>query len=108
MDSNLDWGQDLKGLKKYMEEHSISKIGLSYFGSDSPERYGINYDWLPSWYLRDPDPEHHVFHLKKWVAISATNIQGPYLGNRDTFAWFRNHKPIAKIGYSIFIYKLDD
>ncbi len=57
VDSNLDWGQDLKGLKQYMVKHGISRINLSYFRSDSPERYGIAYNWLPSFELQDPDPK---------------------------------------------------
>ena len=108
VDSNLDWGQDLKGLKKFMQERGISRINLSYFGSDSPDRYGIAYNWLPSFYLRDPDPGHHEPVLKGRVAISATNLQGPYFGTGDPFARFRALQPVAKIGYSIFIYKLDD
>jgi len=106
VDSNLDWGQDLKGLKKFMQERGISRISLSYFGSDSPDRYGIAYDWLPSFYLRDPDPKHPPATLKGWVAISATNLEGVYFVNRDIFARFRNLQPVAKIGYSIFVYDL--
>jgi 4-amino-4-deoxy-L-arabinose transferase-like glycosyltransferase len=108
VDSNLDWGQDLKGLKAFMQKHAISRINLSYFGSDSPERYGIAYNWLPSFYLRNPNPEYHEGALKGWVAISATNFQGVYFDNRNIFAWLRWRKPVAKIGYSILIYKLDD
>jgi 4-amino-4-deoxy-L-arabinose transferase-like glycosyltransferase len=108
VDSNLDWGQDLKGLQAYMRTHGIPRISLSYFGSDSPDRYGIAYDWLPSFYLRDPNPERHALAPKGWVAISATNLQGVYFDNKDIFAWFRSRKPIAKIGYSIFIYKVDE
>lgn len=108
VDSNLDWGQDLKGLKSYMQKHGISRINLSYFGSDSPARYGISYDWLPSCILRNPDPEKQEFTPKGWVAISATNLQGVYFGDKDLYAWFRERKPVAKIGYSIFIYKVDD
>ena len=107
-DSNLDWGQDLKGLKSYMQQHGISRIYLSYFGTDSPARYGISYDWLPGNGLPNPDPEKHEFAPKGWVAISATNLQGVYLGNKNMYAWFRERKPVAKIGYSIFIYKMDD
>ncbi|MGA2178110.1 MAG: glycosyltransferase family 39 protein [Verrucomicrobiota bacterium] len=108
VDSNLDWGQDLKGLKKYMQKHAISRINLSYFGTDSPERYGITYNWLPSYVLRDLNPEYHEFPLKGWVAISATNLQGDYFADKNLFAWFRGRKPVAKIGYSIFIYNMDD
>ena len=107
VDSNLDWGQDLKGLKRFMDEHGIARISLSYFGTDSPERYGIAYDWLPSPFLRDPDPNHHPSRLKGWVAISASNLQGAQFTDKDLFACFRTLKPVAKVGYSIFIYKLD-
>jgi hypothetical protein len=46
--------------------------------------------------------------LQRWVAISATCLQGTYFPNQDLFADFRKRTPAAKIGYSIFIYKLDD
>jgi 4-amino-4-deoxy-L-arabinose transferase-like glycosyltransferase len=108
VDSNLDWGQDLKGLKKFMDANGIAKISLSYFGSDSPARYGIAYDWLPSYSLDDPRPDQHEKVLKGWVAISATNLEGDYFENKDLFAWFRQREPVAKIGYSIFVYKVDD
>jgi 4-amino-4-deoxy-L-arabinose transferase-like glycosyltransferase len=108
VDSNLDWGQDLKGLKKYMDANAIPKISLSYFGTDSPARYGIAYDWLPSHYLNDPNPNKGERTLQKWVAISATNLEGDYFENKNTFAWFRQREPVAKIGYSIFIYKVDN
>ena len=46
-----------------------------------------------------------------FVAISPTNLQGAYfeaLGlDRDFFKPFRNRQPIAKVGYSIFVYRLE-
>jgi hypothetical protein len=91
-----------------MEKHGISRIHLSYFGSDSPERYGISYDWLPSYVLRNPTREKQELSPKGWVAISATNLQGVYFKNKNWYAWFRERKPVAKIGYSIFVYKMDN
>jgi 4-amino-4-deoxy-L-arabinose transferase-like glycosyltransferase len=107
VDSNLDWGQDLKGLKRYMVEHDIPRITLSYFGSDTPDRYGIAYNWIPIFALRDVDAAHRPSILKGWVAISATNLREACFVNKDLSAYFKTHKPVAKIGYSIFIYKLD-
>ena len=46
--SNLDWGQDLKGLKKYMDERGVERINLGYFGSADASYYGIEYNYLPS------------------------------------------------------------
>ena len=108
VDSNLDWGQDLKGLGAFMHERGISRINLSYFGTDSPERYGISYYRLPSLVLRDPNPGGPKVPAKDWVAISATNLRGVSLKDRDTYAAFRNRQPFAMIGYSILIYRLED
>ncbi len=42
VDSSLDWGQDLPGLKRWLEAHARGeKIYLSYFGSGSPADEGI-------------------------------------------------------------------
>jgi hypothetical protein len=62
-------------------------------------------------------PSHVIFRpsIEKkqtpYVAISATNLQGVYFpahGLRsDYFEQFKTRQPIAKIGYSIFLYRLD-
>ncbi len=102
VDSNLDWGQDLKGLKRYMEEHRIERVWLSYFGTASPTYHGITYNYLPS-YVVVPNRE---MVPTPFVAISATNLQGVYFEDPDLFKKFRTREPVAKIGYSIFIYRL--
>jgi hypothetical protein len=106
-DSNLDWGQDLKGLAHFMRGHGIGKVSLSYFGADDPGRYGIAYDWLPSMMLRNPTPGRPPT-FNRYVAISATNLQGVHFADHDLFAFFKARKPMAKIGYSIFVYDLHD
>ena len=54
LDSNLDWGQDLKGLKRWMDANGISKLDLLYFGKADPQYYGIDAFYLPgSWVIRD-------------------------------------------------------
>src|SRR5206468_2193426 len=47
-DSNVDWGQDLKGVKAYMEQQGLEMIYLSYFGSAPPSYYAIHYQNVPS------------------------------------------------------------
>ncbi len=109
VDSNLDWGQDLKGLKKWMDKNGINLIGLSYFGTADPRYYGTPFVYLPS------IPFSYRGHEKKdigrkptYFAISATNLQGVFLtrADRKILSLFKGREPIAKIGYSIFIYKL--
>jgi 4-amino-4-deoxy-L-arabinose transferase-like glycosyltransferase len=46
VDSNLDWGQDLKRLRVYVEENRIASLKLSYFGTADPSYYGIQFEPL--------------------------------------------------------------
>lgn len=107
VDSSLDWGQDLKRLKAYLDKQGIGRIRLSYFGTAGPERYGIEYDPLP---MPPPSPPPENFSTLNpgpgVYAISASNLQ--LLEDPDVFDWFRRRQPAAKIGYSIFVYEVAD
>jgi hypothetical protein len=107
VDSNLDWGQDLKGLKGYMDRHGIEKVKLAYFGWSDPAYYGIDYELLPSYSVAGrPSCEKETpetLELKGTMAVSATLLQGLYCPG-DTFRMLRGLKPTANIGYSIYIY----
>ena len=104
VDSNLDWGQDLKGLKRFMQEQDIEKIHLSYFGTDVPSRYSIAYEWLPIAVLDNPNPEQQIPNRATgWIAISVTNLQGTYFANQNLFQYLRQYEPVARIGHSIHV-----
>jgi hypothetical protein len=108
VDSNLDWGQDLVGLKRWLDENHVDHVWLSYFGTARPEYYGIPFTGLDSFPPRLMNPEARPFYphdpAPGIYAISATNLQGVLFQNHDQFAWFRDREPLAKVGYSIFIY----
>jgi hypothetical protein len=95
VDSNLDWGQDLKGLEKYVVDNGITKVKLSYFGSADPSFYGIDCKYLPSkpGFGEACEPTHGT------IAISAANLQ---MFLPECYHWLRQYEPIDKIGYSIF------
>jgi len=110
VDSNLDWGQDLPGLKKYMEQNNIKKVNLSYFGLSNPGYYDIDYNYLPSNAIfQTPDQAASAKSMNETriFAISATMLQGVYSENRNFYGFFKNLTPVEKIGYSIFIYSLE-
>ena len=110
VDSNLDWGQDLKGLKGYMERNGIRKVKLAYFGLNDPGYYGIDYDLLPSYAImgqptcKEGSPA--VLELKGTMAVSATLLQGLYCPG-DFYWKLRGIKPTANIGYSIYIFQFN-
>ncbi len=112
VDSNLDWGQDLKGLKRYIEREGIEEVYLSWFGSTYPSAYGydIPHRLLPSFIYYPGQvtgvPFNPLRPAPGVYAISATNLQGVYFSDHDLFAWFRERQPLAKIGYSIFVYEV--
>jgi hypothetical protein len=110
-DSNLDWGQDLKGVKAYMDRENLSIIYLSYFGTAPPEYYGIRYQYVPgNWPLEWPPPRDKVLDNvpRKILAISVTNLQDVGNPYDPLFRWLWTRRPIAKIGYSIFVYDLSN
>jgi len=110
VDSNLDWGQNLKRLASWVEINKIDKIYLDYFGGGDPEYY-LKEKYAPWWGKRNPD------ELPKgsYLAVSATQLQGGRASfvkgsdlPSDYYMWLYQYEPpIAKIGYSIFIYHVD-
>lgn len=107
-DSNIDWGQDLKGLKAYIDKEKLPIIYLSYFGTAPPSYYGIRYQAVASTGTLTPPPADRVPDdaPRKILAISVYNLQGVSNADDPLFRWLWRRRPIAKIGYSIFIYDL--
>lgn len=106
VDSNIDWGQDLHALKSYLDKQKITDVGLAYFGTVIPAKVGITSHRPAS---RFPQPG--------WHAISVNFVQGrPHAirddhGDRtqvgiDEFGYFRFFEPVAKVGYSIYVYRI--
>jgi hypothetical protein len=105
VDSNLDWGQDLAGLKDYMDEKGVERIKLAYFGFSDPGYYGIEYEYLPSYLILEPQNVKGAVPVEGWFAISATLLQGLYLPDPETYRFLREVRPVDTIGHSIFIYR---
>ncbi len=112
VDSNIDWGQDLPTLRTRMEELGIDRVNLAYFGKAVPEKYGVNYTPLPS-FLRfidgyEPNAYNPYTPEPGWYAISATSLRLGLLtaSKVDLYAYFRDLKPDARAGYSLYLYNV--
>jgi hypothetical protein len=122
LDSNVDWGQDLLYLKKWLDHHPEAQpIGLAYFGAFDPRVAGIDFT------LPQPGPiassssasanvrPAELGPRPGWYAVSVNVIHG-YEGwlqsDRGTtlhseeahYAYFSQLVPVAWAGYSIAIY----
>ena len=108
VDSNLDWGQGLKLLKRWMTANNVRHINLSYFGNADPGYYGIEYTPLPGAPFFDLDRITEPL-LPGYVAVSATNLRGAYLTGamKEFYAPLRARPPVAVLGYSIYVYRVD-
>lgn len=123
-DSSVDWGQDLKRLKQYLDAHpEIDEIALDYFGGGDPKAMfcerahdtqmrliatSAGYDCRDSrivvWHSENGP------YTGKYIAVSETYLENDRFyatikGERG-YQQLRESEPIAKIGYSIFVYKL--
>lgn len=109
VDSNLDWGQGLVGLRRWMTAHGVERVTLSYFGTADPGSYGITGPRLPG--FRPPPPHKTVWRVRRGevVAVSATHLQGVYLDDAldPLLARLREREPLAVVGGSIFVYRVD-
>lgn len=109
VDSNYDWGQDLKRLKRYTEVHHIEKIYIDYFGGSNLDYYfGDKY---AKWDSRTPASE---FPKGNYLAVSVSSMQGgralacpEFDQPTNYYDWLNNYELIARAGTSIFIYYID-
>jgi hypothetical protein len=106
-DSNLDWGQDLKPLARYVREHNVHPLRLRFFGrrywlEPAAKYYGLEYAEMDlTTEIARPQPG--------WYAISAHLLQRPKLLSNSTvrFDWLDRFQPAAVIGHSIYLYHFD-
>ncbi len=105
-DSNLDWGQDLKGVKQFMDRRGIQRVQLSYFGTADPAYYGIDYEYLPSANssLRLSPPLGKGESRSRFIAISAYEYQEIDFPEEDIYKYLYRYNPNDLIGYSILIF----
>ncbi len=128
IDSNLDWGQDLVNLKAWADANAPGEpIGIAYFGQINPDIFRLRGSGL-NWFL-PPSRPRTVTPLPPGraagkvepglYAVSASLAHGlpwrvydparwaPYSAEKGAFDYFLKAEPIAKIGWSIFVYRLD-
>jgi hypothetical protein len=90
-------------LKSWLDEQGTTRICLAYFGHVDPRLYGIDYSFPP------PVP------TAGRCAASASFLAGypyaiTYAGNDvlavppGRWSWLDRHRPVARIGHSIYVF----
>jgi hypothetical protein len=88
--SDLDWGQDMKGLAEYVRQRNITNLTYSKYGTAPADYYGLNYKLL------------QCEKTEGFIAIHAINL----MRNPKCNGWLMNYTPAGKIGHSIFLYNI--
>ena len=94
LDSNLDWGQDVKRLERYLHQHGIQHVYLDYFGAQrAVDYYGISNTRVSSKEARQ---------IRDGIlVVSAMKLMRP------EWNWLRQQQqPVDRVGYTLFIYQL--
>jgi 4-amino-4-deoxy-L-arabinose transferase-like glycosyltransferase len=118
VDSNLDWGQDLKRLAVWVKGRGIERIYVDYFGGGDVKYYleekGFSWYgacWWQQWSIYQGIED---FPRGNYLAVSATFLQNgrgkPKNGQNlywGCYNWLNNYQPVAQIGNSIFVYYIN-
>jgi hypothetical protein len=121
VDSNIDWGQDLLFLKKWLDGHPEARpLSLAYYNPVDARLIGIDYSLPPfgptgglppdeiAARSLGPSPGYYaisVNYLRGSASVSPFDGKGKRTGLRPhVYAYFREFQPIARAGYSIYVY----
>lgn len=100
-DMDLDWGEGLIALQRYLKKHDVRHYALSYHGAVNPALFGLH----PAWYenpsrmqfARRPLPSSGL------VFVSSTNLSGVYGGKE--YPALRRARPLAVVGGTIYVFR---
>lgn len=107
VDSNLDWGQDLKRLADWVEENDIPKINLDYFGWADPYYYlKEKYVWMAAGKYKSAEDFLKEYPDGGYIAVSASFLMGTSKQPIENYLWLNSYKPLTVIGNSIFVWHI--
>ena len=108
-DSNADWGQQLKDVKRYLDANAIKDCWFIYFaeGVVDTSYYGIPCKPLPtadSLWVNEPANAPPV--IDGTVLVSAGDLSGFEFGAGplNPYEQFKSLRPAAVIDYGVFVY----
>ena len=110
-DANVDWGQQLKAVKLYLDTNKIQDCWFAYFpdGAVQPEDYGVDCHRLPTpsglWWFNLPMVVPPV--INGTVLISESDLEGVESGDGplNPYEAFRGVKPVAVIQDGVYVYQ---
>jgi len=112
VDSNFDWGQDLKTLAAFRERHAKEPLYVSYYGTADPRYYLRDVIYLPCYPELPDTPIADLASIPRGslVAISATILMSTDMEgddpNIDLLNKLRQMEPEERLGNSILVFRM--
>jgi len=99
-DSNIDWGQDLPSLRRWLDRHPGTAIRLDYFGLARPATYGVTAERMNE-NEEICSPRRAIYAVSAHLLVffeKVARAKGPEC------SWLTRYRPVDRVGYSIYIY----
>ena len=100
VDSNIDWGQDVKKLVKWLDAHGTRRARVFYFGNAGLRYYGVDEIGYPK-----PLDQKGWDEIDDYCVANVTPLEGIYVPLNE-LAPLRMRQPVAKVGWSMYVYDL--
>ena len=92
VDSDLDWGQDLRRLSQELARRQVAEVYIAYRGSADLTR-----EHLPRYTLLAPNQ-----HVTGWIALDMLSLKE----SNEGYNWLQGYQPLQRVGKSIDLYYL--
>jgi len=103
-DSNVDWGQGLIQLRRFIEDQKITDYAYFYFGTADPEYYGIrgrrieDFDFVIH-------PTRGVVIMSSHLVTRARDVLDRVFGS-GSLNWLRHQAPVQIVGHAYYVYEI--
>jgi hypothetical protein len=110
LDSNLDWGQASKTLRRFMTRAGVPMIYCSFAGNSDPWYAGVRYQYLPG--LGNFESSRERGELmpdnlpKELLAVSAMSLHFVGTNGETLYDWLGQREIVATPGYAYLVYDI--
>jgi hypothetical protein len=110
LDSNLDWGQAARALRRYMESENVPMIYCAYNGNSDPWYYGVRYQYAPGsgnlLNAKERPARMPADAPRELFAVNAMVLHSLHFSDPHLYDWLLARRPIAMPGYAFQVFDI--
>ena len=110
LDSNLDWGQGAKALRRYVTAEGLPAIYCAFAGNSDPWYYGVSYEYVPGSGNLEISKRRGVRVpervRRELLAISPMVLHSVHFSDQHLYDWLLERTPVAMPGYASLVFDI--